>query len=53
MLKCRNDKISAIHLSCQVDNIPAIKTYQKAGFKFLTIKQMYQNMYYLCEYIID
>lgn len=49
--KCKLENISAIHLSCQCENIPAIKTYKKAGFKFLCTKFMYGNNYYLCEYL--
>ncbi len=46
---CKNRDFNAIHLSCQKDNLPAIKTYQKLGFSFVGEKFMYNNHYYLCE----
>lgn len=46
---CKNRSFKAIHLSCQKDNIPAIKTYQKLGFEFVGEKFMYNYQYYLCE----
>ncbi|MBQ8292803.1 MAG: GNAT family N-acetyltransferase [Bacilli bacterium] len=46
---CKNRGFKAIHLSCQYQNIPAIKTYQKLGFKIVGEKSMYNNHYYLCE----
>lgn len=49
----KKNNIKAIHLACQCDNIPAIKTYKKIGFKFLGTKYIYEHNYYICEYIID
>ena len=46
---CSNRGYTAIHLSCQCDNIPANKTYQKLGFKKVGKKFMYDNNYYLLE----
>lgn len=46
---CIEKGFSTIHLSCQCDNIPALKTYQKLGFKNVGNKYMYNNNYYLLE----
>ncbi len=46
---CIQKGFTSIHLSCQCDNIPANKTYQKLGFKQIGQKYMYKNMYYLLE----
>ncbi len=39
----------AIHLSVEVNNIPAYKTYLKAGFKQVGKTYMYDHDYYLME----
>jgi RimJ/RimL family protein N-acetyltransferase len=46
---CKKKGFNAIHLSCQCDNIPANKTYQKLGFKNVGKAFMYENYYYLLE----
>ena len=46
---CKNRGFSSIHLSCQCDNLPANKTYQKLGFKKVGEKFMYGNNYNLLE----
>ena len=43
----------AIHLSVAKSNIPAYKTYIKAGFTVVGEAQMYGNDYYLMEKAID
>ena len=43
----------AIHLSVVKSNIPAYKTYIKAGFAVVGEAQMYGNDYYLMEKAID
>ena len=43
----------AIHLSVVKTNIPAYKTYIKAGFGVVGEAQMYGNDYYLMEKAID
>ena len=43
----------AIHLSVVKTNIPAYKTYMKAGFAVVGEAQMYGNDYYLMEKAID
>ena len=50
ILKKQNYK--AIHLSCQCDNIPAIKTYKKLGFNFICKKDLFGHKYYICEYLL-
>lgn len=50
---CKTNNIKAIHLSCQCKNVPAIKTYKKIGFNFITTKFMYGYDYFLCEYIVE
>lgn len=46
---CIKRSFKAVHLSCQKENIPAIKTYKKLGFNFVGEKFMYNYQYYLCE----
>ena len=43
----------AIHLSVVKSNIPAYKTYRKAGFAVVGEAQMYGNDYYLMEKAIN
>ena len=43
----------AIHLSVAKSNIPAYKTYRKAGFTVVGEAQMYGNDYYLMEKAIN
>ena len=43
----------AIHLSVVKTNLPAYKTYIKAGFGVVGEAQMYGNDYYLMEKAID
>ena len=43
----------AIHLSVAKSNIPAYKTYMKAGFNVVGETHMYGNVYYLMEKAID
>ena len=47
-----NKNVNAVHLACQCDNIPAIKTYEKVGFNFLAKKYVYGHDYFICEYVI-
>ena len=42
----------AIHLSVVKSNIPAYRTYQKAGFAVVGEAQMYGNDYYLMEKLL-
>ncbi len=49
---CRNG-CKAIHLSVVKSNIPAYKTYMKAGFAVVGEAQMYGNDYYLMEKAIS
>lgn len=48
---CKDGK--AIHLSVVKTNVPAYKTYIKAGFAVDGEAQMYGNDYYLMEKAID
>ena len=50
--ECKKRKYKSIHIACQVDNIPAIKTYQKVGFLFYDKVSLFNNIYYMCEYIL-
>lgn len=50
--ECKIRKYRSIHIACQVDNIPAIKTYQKVGFSFYNKVSLFNNVYYMCEYIL-
>ena len=50
---CKINNCKAIHLACQCDNLPAVKTYQKINFNFLGKKFIFGHNYYICEYIID
>jgi ribosomal protein S18 acetylase RimI-like enzyme len=43
----------AIHLSVVKSNLPAFRTYQKAGFAVVGEAQMYDNDYYLMEKVIN
>ena len=49
----RRNGYKAIHLSVVKSNIPAYKTYIKAGFSVVGEAQMYGNDYYLMEKAID
>ena len=49
----RKNGCKAIHLSVVKTNIPAYKTYVKAGFAVVGEAQMYGNDYYLMEKAID
>jgi len=49
----RKNGCKAIHLSVVKTNIPAYKTYIKAGFGVVGEAQMYGNDYYLMEKAID
>ena len=49
----RENACKAIHLSVVKSNIPAYKTYIKAGFAVVGNSQMYGNDYYLMEKAID
>ena len=49
----RENGCKAIHLSVVKTNIPAYKTYIKAGFDVVGEAQMYGNDYYLMEKTID
>ena len=49
----RRNGCKAIHLSVVKTNIPAYKTYIKAGFAVVGEAQMYGNDYYLMEKAID
>ena len=49
----RKNGCKAIHLSVVKTNIPAYKTYIKAGFAVVGEAQMYGNDYYLMEKAID
>lgn len=49
----RKNGCKAIHLSVAKTNIPAYKTYIKAGFAVVGEAQMYGNDYYLMERAID
>lgn len=51
--ECIKRKYKSIHIACQVDNIPAIKTYQKVGFSFYDKVSLFNNIYYMCEYILS
>ena len=42
----------AIHLSVVKSNIPACKTYEKAGFCVVGEEQIYKNDYYLMEKVL-
>jgi ribosomal protein S18 acetylase RimI-like enzyme len=43
----------AIHLSVVKSNVPAYKTYVKAGFTVVGEAEMYESDYYLMEKAID
>ena len=49
----RKNGHNAIHLSVVKSNIPAYKTYIKAGFTVVGETQMYGNDYYLMEKALD
>ena len=49
----RKNGCKAIHLSVVKSNIPAYKTYMKAGFAVVGEAQMYGNDYYLMEKAIN
>ncbi len=49
----REDGCKAIHLSVAKVNIPAYKTYVKAGFTTVGEAEMYGNSYYLMEKLLD
>ena len=49
----RKNGCRAIHLSVVKSNIPAYKTYLKAGFSVVGEAQMYGNDYYLMEKVIS
>lgn len=49
----RKNGHNAIHLSVVKSNIPAYKTYIKAGFAVVGEAQMYGNDYYLMEKALD
>lgn len=49
----RRNGCKAIHLSVVKSNIPAHKTYAKAGFAVVGEAQMYGNDYYLMEKTLD
>ena len=49
----RRQRCKAIHLSVAKSNIPAYKTYLKAGFTVVGQAQMYGNDYYLMEKAIE
>ncbi len=49
----RKNGCKAIHLSVVKTNVPAYKTYIKAGFAVVGEAQMYGNDYYLMEKVID
>ncbi len=49
----RENGNKAIHLSVVKSNIPAYKTYMKAGFAVVGEAQMYGNDYYLMEKVIS
>ena len=58
MIQCiapilRKNGCKAIHLSVVKTNVPAYKTYIKAGFAVVGEAQMYGNDYYLMEKVID
>lgn len=48
---CQERGYQAMHLACQCDNLPAIRTYQKLNFKFLGELFIFENNYFMCEYI--
>lgn len=41
--------MDAIHLAVSIENIPAIKNYEKLEFNVVGKKKMYESTYYLCE----
>lgn len=41
--------VKAVHLSVADSNPPALKTYEKLGFKILSKCDMYGHHFYLCE----
>jgi len=43
---------TSIHLSAVKSNIPACRTYQKAGFQTVGETEMYDNSFYLMEKVI-
>ena len=45
----KNRGYDGIHISVQIDNIPALKLYEKLGFTIVGKKNMYDNEYYICE----
>ena len=49
----RRGGYEAIHLSVVKSNIPALKTYIKAGFSIVGEADMYGNSYYLMEKAIN
>lgn len=48
----RENEYKAIHLSVAKKNIPAYKTYVKAGFNVTEEAEMYGNSYYLMEMLL-
>lgn len=48
---CQERGYQAMHLACQCNNLPAIRTYQKLNFKFLGELFIFENNYFMCEYI--
>ncbi len=45
----KNKGYKGIHLAVEINNLPAYKTYFKAGFKIVGTNYMYGNSYYLME----
>ncbi len=48
----KGERCTAIHLLVACKNIPAYKTYMKAGFKVMGECDMYGNHYYACEKLL-
>lgn len=49
---CKERNIKSIHIACQNENIPAIKTYKKVGFIFHGEYNIFGHNYYMCEFIL-
>lgn len=49
---CKKRSFAAIHLSAAKGNVPALKTYEKLGFKIKSCVFIYGGEYYLLEKIL-
>lgn len=48
----KSKKISSIHLAAEINNLPAIKLYQRCNFEYVGDTFMYGHNYYLYEKVL-